>query len=59
MDYDQIAIHVSVKPGLQPDSSQRHHEAWTRPDSGISLTEVMKPGLRPDSILISFEHHEA
>ena len=52
-----------MKPGLQPDSSQEYYQAWSRPDSVISLTEAMKPefdriavqqvivkpGLRPDS----------
>ena len=52
-----------MKPGLRPDSSQEYYEAWSRPDSGISLTQAVKPGfdriaaqqvivrpgLRPDS----------
>ena len=37
-------MQVFVKPGLRPDSSQEYYEAWSRPDSGISLTQAVKPG---------------
>ena len=37
-------MQVSVKPGLRPDSSQEYYEAWSRSDSGISLTQAVKPG---------------
>ena len=38
-----MAIQVSVKPGLRPDSSQEYYETWSRPDSGISLTQAVNP----------------
>ena len=43
-ELDQIMVQDVVKPGLQPDSSQEYYEAWCRPDSGIYLTQAVKPG---------------
>ena len=39
-----MTIQISIKPGLRPDSSQEYYEAWSRPDSGISSTQAVKPG---------------
>ena len=44
LGFDQIMVEGIVKPELRPDSSQEYYEAWSRPDSGISLTQVVKPG---------------
>ena len=38
-----MTIQISAKPGLRPDSSQEYYETWSRPDSGISLTQAVKP----------------
>ena len=40
---DQITVEDIVKPGLRPDSNQAYYEAWSRPDNGISLMQVMNP----------------
>ena len=49
---DQIMVYDIVKPGLRPDSNQEYYEAWSRPDSGISLNESYEARIRPDNILI-------
>ena len=33
-----------MKPGLRPDNNKEYYEAWSQPDSGISLTQAVKPG---------------